>query len=84
MKLLSESIELKDILVCPIDYLLSTEILLFCERKVAVEVKVDHTWIPASAVVVPQLIGSTEEDAGVAKSTWCIYLKLMLICGAHT
>jgi len=53
MELLSESIELKDILVCAIDYLLSTEILLLSERKVAVEVEVDHTWIPASAVIVP-------------------------------
>ena len=53
MELLSESIVLKDILVCAIDYLLGTEILLLCERKVAVEVEIGHTWIPASAIVVP-------------------------------
>lgn len=84
MELLSESIQLKDILVCAVDYLLSTELLLLCERKVAVEVEVHQTWIPSSAVIVPWLIGSTEKDAGVAERTWCIYLKLMLICGTHT
>jgi hypothetical protein len=84
MELLSESIELKDILVSAVYYLLGTEVLLLSEGKVAVEVEVGHAWIPASAVIVPWLIGSTEEDAGVAESTWRIYLKLVLICGAHT
>ena len=84
MELLSESIELKDILVSAVYYLLGTEILLLSEGKVAVEVEVGQAWIPASAVIVPWLIGTTEEDAGVAESTWRIYLKLVLICGAHT
>jgi len=84
MELLSESVELKDILVSAVYYLLGTEILLLGEGKVAVEVEVGQAWIPASAVIVPWLIGTTEEDAGVAESTWRIYLKLVLICGAHT
>ena len=84
MELLSESIELKDILVSAVYYLLGTEILLLSEGKVAVEVEVGHAWIPTSAVIVPWLIGTTEEDAGVAESTWRIYLKLVLIRGAHT